>query len=900
MTNWTMLRWLWIEVALLVGVSQSAWAQSGLPARDSMYYTAGSGQPLAEALALLSTRYQLDFAFSPEAVEPVRLPGTAIAAPNLEALLSALLKGTGLEFQVAGPGQILLRRARNYTIPPPSGAVRLVGKVVDMEDGSPLANVAVFREDPPLGAYTDDEGRFELTLPAAAVEQPIRFYLVGYLDTTIASEALLEATTIRLARASFQLSLITVQEDVPTLSVRSDGMVVRPGTESLAFSASNLAGADPLRMLQLLPGVGSDNDLSSEVRIRGSGGDETLLVLDGIPIYRADHFYGIFSAINGDYVRQVDLFKNNMPIQYGGKTGGMVLMGAGDPVAVPDMSAELNLLTTSLSARLPVGKSVGLFLGGRTTLGNAANNALFGQLDQQPNFDQVNLPQTTRNAILETQPEFRFYDLNAKVEWSPGTGHRLSGSFFRSGDDLNNDYTNEFFTQLRNTRISYTEAYANQEDWQNEGFSLNYRFDRSRGLRIDLSVFHTRFENQGRIGATLAIDGPVEDRTTGFINEQTNRIADAGVRGYLHIILPDESELELGSALTRHQNDFLFQEDGVSILVGNPEASEGEFFANYRIFPAQGLTLELGSRAAYYSGNSNWYFAPRVNLFYEASPSFSLKAAVGKQYQFVREISYENRLGQALNFFVLARPGETPVGSTLNYMAGGTLRQGNWTADLELFYRDKQGVLEYAALKPGFKEDDERPSIERNYLLFTGTGAAYGLDLLVRYEQGGYEGWLAYTLSKSVQQFPEIFRNEAFPAQDDRRHQLKFVHRYRWKNWQASLDLIFNSGRPYSDFTLLNQQTDRRIIDPEDRIKRLPDYSRIDLGLSYHFPIGNAGASLGASVFNLTDRENVRYLQYVFALPVLRQGNETVKPTVIGTQTNLLGRTLNLQFRLEF
>ena len=51
---------------------------------------------------------------------------------------------------------------------------------------------------------------------------------------------------------------------------------------------------DIIRSLQLLPGIQSASDISSGLYIRGGGPDQTLILLDQIPLYNPTHAFGFF------------------------------------------------------------------------------------------------------------------------------------------------------------------------------------------------------------------------------------------------------------------------------------------------------------------------------------------------------------------------------------------------------------------------------------------------------------------------------------------------------------------------------------------------------------------------------------------------------------------------------
>ena len=94
--------------------------------------------------------------------------------------------------------------------------------------------------------------------------------------------------------------------------------------------------------------------------------------------------------------------------------------------------------------------------------------------------------------------------------------------------------------------------------------------------------------------------------------------------------------------------------------------------------------------------------------------------------------------------------------------------------------------------------------------------------------------------------------------------------------------------------------SDRRDLLPEDRIKFLPDYQRVDFSINYNFDIQGVRARAGVSLFNAFNNENVKYLQFIYSTPTNNQNGQGLINNILGTQTPLLTRTVNLSFKLSF
>jgi len=272
-----------------------------------------------------------------------------------------------------------------------------------------------------------------------------------------------------------------------------------------------------------------------------------------------------------------------------------------------------------------------------------------------------------------------------------------------------------------------------------------------------------------------------------------------------------------------------------------------------------------------------------------------LRASWGYYYQFLREITYEDRYGRPQQFLVLADGARFSVAGSNHLALGGAFGGQGFRLDIEAYHKRTQNVMEYALLFNGFRG--------REYVFFEGQGVTRGIDLLLEKNSGAYTGWVAYTLSKSDQRFPDILDGAAIPAQNDQRHQLQWVHRYRLGDWLLSGAYVFGSGRPYTDLAALNRMApvnDRRIVDLENRIRRLKAYHRVDLGVAYRFRISGFRSRARFSIFNLFNRQNVKYRQYIYQLEQTNPLGNDPRELIVGSDLQLLDRTLNFAIEVEF
>lgn len=873
-----------VKTALFLGLATTLCGQA-----NSFETRLQPGDSLRQVFQELEHKYDLQFAYpgllSDYPIETTRW----VTGASLDDFLHDLL----LPYQLIHE----LRTARQVLIRPRSVAEQLPLMGVIQEAGSdiPLANVAVIHLASGAGMFSDTTGQFRLSPKNGwHPSDTVLVQRLGYQPVRITAADLSYNATITLRAISFSLQEIVVTEPLPSLSqmrfrVRRQGY---PLTVSGAAPLAPLLGTDLFRQLQLLPGISTTDDRSTELRIRGSSGSETYILLDDIPLYHTDHYYGIFSSIQPSWVATTEVYTTNLPTMYDGRTGGMVVMQARDSLNDPGITLDANTLTGSVQAQLAPAPGWGVQVAARSTWQSVPDAPLFNDgLDQTTSTNDV----LERLEVLSRQPDYRFYDLHAKVHRK--SKHQYAAlSFFHSNDQLENNYENTFLTRRPNTIQVNKEEFAQTGSWRNMGASFRYERDLTSGFSILAKAWTSQHEQSAELNNSFSQRLAAFDRiirSVSFGNSRSNRVLDVGGMAYV----AHQKGSQLGVSWTHPQVNSQLRQDSITAFSQSAQGHILAFFTQHR-WQSKDWSIDAGLRLSRYDADKVIRLAPRLQAMYYPSSGWVIKSSVGRHFQYLRELTYENRLGELINASVLTGDDNYPVGASWNTMLGASWGNNCWLFDVEGYYKRPEEVIEVAAATTGFRTDQLAPGTDPLFLVFQGRGRIIGVDLLARYERPDWSTQLAYTLSKSDQQFAGVAGGQWFAAPDDRRHQLSLSQTLQWKSWTLAGSYIFNSGRPYTDLSRLAAARERRLLRPEDRQGRLPAYHRVDAGLSWQVRIGNGRGELGLSVFNVLNRNNVAYRQYLLALPVLRDGLE--RSEVLGTQAGLLPRTFALTAKWQW
>jgi len=148
--------------------------------------------------------------------------------------------------------------------------------------------------------------------------------------------------------------------------------------------------------------------------------------------------------------------------------------------------------------------------------------------------------------------------------------------------------------------------------------------------------------------------------------------------------------------------------------------------------------------------------------------------------------------------------------------------------------------------------------------LIFGRGWAYGTEFLFRKNTGKLTGWLGYTWSKTMRQFDQI-SSQPFPARQDRRHDFSIVGMYDLtRKIKISATWVFSSGNAVT-FPNGKYQIDGRTVGyyTQRNGYRMPDYHRLDLGLTWIRKQTNSyESSWNFSIYNAYGRENAYFISF--------------------------------------
>jgi hypothetical protein len=730
------------------------------------------------------------------------------------------------------------------------GQHRINGSVKNADSGEPLVNVTVWVEDISRGTATDLDGTFTLTrIPGSYT---LTFSILGYEKQKINVDLTKDITLdISLKEIATEIAEVTVTDNRAEANVNeTETGRVTLTREELQKTPYLLGESDPIRMLQLMPGVQTATEGSTGFYVRGGAIDQNLILLDNSIVYNPSHLFGFFSVFNGSLVEQVDLYKGGIPASYGGRLSSFTTVQSrtGDYETLKG-EAGIGLVAAHAMVEGPLKKNKGSFLvGARRSYVDLFTDPL------------------RRLFSLEEQINYYFYDVNVNADYNLSSANKLRLRFYHGNDDF------QFATKS---------SFSNNINWGNTTGSLQWLHQFNKNLIGELTTGISLYDMDfgasiGSYGFSVVSD--IEDKNISYrldLFAGKHTVA-TGVAFTNHGIRPnnvdahsEDVELDFGTAIRLYA-------DEASVYVNDKwkfsEKLEGNFGLRVSYFAQKGPftryivdeSLQILDTITYSKRDiiaSYFNPEPRISFRYSINPNSSVKLSFDRAYQSMHMAPLASA-SLPLDMWVTSSSKVKPQYAN-QYSAGfyRNLRKQTIESSLVFYYKSMFNQLEYRdgviiGYSKGFNFDD-------NFVF--GKGTSYGCEMLIKKNSGRLTGSIAYTLSKTTRKFPELNKGKAFPAKYDRLHDVSVLATYELnRRWTIAGVFVYGTGNalnlPVARYVVqgnvVNEYGDRNAF-------RMPAYHRADVAATYTRKKGSRFESSWIfSVYNVYNRRNPYYIYF--------------------------------------
>jgi len=813
-----------------------------------------------EALGQLAKKNDLQLAYSERFFTVKNRVSVKVKAKPLRLVLDEMLKGTGVGYREAG-GQLVFHLLPVEEVK----QMTLSGFVEDAETGERLIAAAVYCPGLGQGTVTNEYGFYSLTLPSRA--SSLCFSYIGYSEKTVAlANEQDQRISVAIKPALMLLEVIVTPNDTALGNLLpSPGNMQRFKPDDFK-AVPDLGGqSDLFRVMQLLPGIQTGTDGIGGLFVRGGNADQNLVLMDGVPVYNADHLLGMYSIFNTSAIRSAKLIKGGMPARYGGR-----------------ISSVMDIYTKEGNQNRWSGEVGADIIGAKATVeGPFANKK--GSLmvsGRRTHSDFYLMPAVEKLMAAEDFKEshYDFFDFNTKVNFNFSEKDKLYLSFYRGMDNFEGN-------EIQGIDQSSDELNT-KFNWGNTITSLrwNHLFNQKLFSNTSLTYSHFQFSWGSLYKSIVNPDEPGFDPfLLSFFLGLESDIRDVAWKTDFDYSPAADHYLRFGASLTAHrfrpnvsvvQQEFantdlldsLSIEDYFGTQVGDAKnAISFDVYAEDEWRVARFFTLNYGLRLAGFHSNGKTFLLPepRLSAAYQFAKKHKLTASLSRNTQYLHRVSTGGMLAVPSDYWT---PSDDRLGPQKAWQ--GTLGiEGKLPKRIEFsveaYYKLMHGLL---AFPESFFFDPIYGETKPEDVLFPIDGKSRGIELLLRREEGRIGGWVGYGLSKTSRQSEFLNNGNPFAFTFDRRHEVKLFGYYRFgQHWQASFDWVYGSPNP----KMTDNGGGESPFPGGLNSQRSTPYHRLDLAISFTAKTGRLEHQLKASVYNAYNRQNVAF----YAFKYDEQGN---------------------------
>ncbi len=823
---------------------------------------------LEHALFQLIQEGRVNLSFSNDLVVGLKSKGNTYSTTPIRELLSDLLKGTGLTYQVIEKQIILVR-----VVPPPK-MFTISGTIEDRLTGEPMIAANIYLPFSLTGTSSNDYGFYSLTIPEG------RHLLVySYLGYQQVETAVLLQSNITL---DISMQVDGLLEPV-VVTATTDSFLTRKASPetpldlSMMNSLPSLGGEpDLIRFAALQPGIQTGTDGFGGVHVRGGNADQNLFLLDGVPVYSPSHAVGMLSIFDSPAIRSASVYKGGFPARYGGRLSSVfdIRMKEGNS---KDFQAEagLGLLSAKLALEGPIDKeSSSFFISGRRTLVDPWIKSFTSYVNQEAGKTGFS--------------DYKFYDLNGKMNFRSGNKHRFYVSLYTGNDSYHRE-------EARSVKFSVLEVNDKaQQDlvWGNTIASFRWNWLIHPQWFINTTVHSSTFR------FSLLDFYEYEERDDDISSRQydlvsfSSLIQDLSLKTVGEYHPSSDHTIRFGASLVRHrfQPGVLgLNENSVDsdIVVSGGQVKNLDSLSAYPVIRSLEIdayledqiqlspswSANIGVYGNYFYVQKTGYFSlqPRLFLLYQPIQEVGVHLSYSMMTQNLHLLT-NSGLGLPTDLWVPVTENIRPL-EAIQYEAGisVSLRSG-WDMDLAAYTKNMRNLL-------GFK-DGANFLVNGNVIqggvlpdyweafVTTGTGHSEGIEFSLAKTTGVLNGSVGYSLAATKRKFEEANQGNPFPFRYDRRHVLNLTGQWQI-NPGLSLSTVWTyaSGNP---ITLPTQTFNGEspyytdipgIIYSKRNGYRMRDYHRLDLNLQYQYVQGRFTHLFQIGVFNLYNRKNPLFVR---------------------------------------
>ncbi len=655
------------------------------------------------------------------------------------------------------------------------------GHIKDAETGEDLIGATIYVQELKTGTVTNVYGFYSLSLPPG--NYSLIFSFIGYNPLQKKLELKEDITLdIELNPAK------TMLEEVKVIAQKKGEILRKPEMSVAKIEAKRIqqipalfGEVDIIRAIQLLPGVQFTSEGSTGFSVRGGSPDQNLVLLDEATVYNAGHLLGFFSVFNNDAIKDVKLYKGDIPARYGGRLASVL------DVRMKDGSTK----------KLGVKGGIGLISSRLTIDGPIIKDRTSFLVSGRRTYADLFLPFASNEDLRDNK--LYFYDFNAKLNHNFDENNRIYVSGYFGRDVFKNDFAKMILGNQTAT-IRWNHLFSKRIF---SNFSLIYS-----NYQYLLGTAEENDPNSFEWSSELEDIGLKADFTYYLDANNTIRV---GAQALHHFFDPGKAKGLGDNSLLDEYKQPKARALETAVYLSNEQKFGSRFTAKYGLrfsmFNNIGPTTlyffdenydfayeELKKSLDFYNTYTGW--EPRLGFNYILTEESSVKASYSRTYQYI-QLAQNSTAGTPLDIWFPASPNVKPQIS--DQVAVGYFRnflQNTLETSVEAYYKTMQNTVDFkdhASLLLNKEIEGE---------LRFGKSWSYGLEIMaklleMKVGKGSMNGWVSYTYSRAFREITEINDGDKYSAPYDKPNDVSIVWNYDIsKRLSVAANWIYQTGRP--------------------------------------------------------------------------------------------------------
>ncbi len=806
-------------------------------------------KPLKLALLELSIEYDIPIIF-PDTAPNSPVDSRCNKCSETEAVIS-VLSSTSLKWE-KNKNQFIV------TIPTVKNNFSSKGIIIDSQSGEPIPFANVYIRELNIGDISSQDGTFFISQITSKTSLLSASY-IGYETKEVKlnfPNDLDDFQKIYLKPKVINSEEVSITGEYREFMTKSD----YPGQISFSprhiSTLPNLGEVDIFRSLQFLPGIQLGLGETSNLYIRGGSPDQNLIVLDGMPIYKVSHMFGFISGISSEAVKDIQIYKANIPAKYGGRVSSVInITSKIGNIMKPRAAIYTNLMSQGMTAELPFFKNGSWILNFRKSNPARDYSQIYSSIqDFITGDDKFNLLTESANSNENQNASYSinssYQDLISRFSYLVSPKHRISLTHITGLDTIIEDRDYFGFNTILGNDTNYIKE---KTKLHHNGTVINLfsNWDADYKSHLNISNYGYRSNYNSIQNISISTDSlyTISDANTDNLFLEKNIKFNQEYKGVnSHKIISGFEQNYYSIKIRNTKTDGT--SSNASLL--NQTGYVHSFYLHDQLRRNSHWMTHSSIRISYFNNTDSAYFEPRFAINYRISPSIIVEASFGKHHQFVQYLPNEsNNITQ--NTWAISSD-KIPVTASINTHAGFNYELINYNFSFNAYTRSLNRVLYFE--KPNFMILNEN-------MLNIGTSFSKGYEILFRKKSGLFTGWLSYHINHTKFNFAELNNGKSFSPNYGKIHEFKTVMTTNIFKTYITATWVLSSGASYTNIQNISVGPGYNIIVSDNKNnENLEKSHHLDISINKNIKFAKFQIDIGCSIYNLYNNKNISHKRY--------------------------------------